>query len=609
MIRILFAVFALWPAFSTTRVVAQTADPLSAAMTQALAQEKLVGATWALVYRDSVLLGASGIKDVSRNAPMSPGDRVQVGSIAKTLIATGILQLVTRGRIALDAPVTRYLTDIPFENPWDSTSPLLVRHLLDHTGGLDDARMWQVFSLDAHPDTPLRDGLLRSGGSVRIRHRPGDRFSYSNTSFLMLGMLIEAVTRERYETWLDRELLSPLGMTRSTFKFVTQTGEHGDTSLAMGHFDQKTTSASVPTNVRPASQFTTTAGDMARLARFLMSSGQIEGQVLVDSALLRGMGKPVATESARAGLAGGYGSGLLRRDRHGVIGLCHLGNVGTFRAAICLYPEEERAFFIAHNVDPENANFDRLDGMLVKALGLSYPLVQQTQPPAVDPRDWEGMYLVRPSRFAQFAYLDELGGVTSVRWDGATLKLLPVQGNGRALTPVGGAFFRAEDRVQATHVLARSTDNRRIIADGLRTLERVDPLHIYAHWTSAAVGILALLYVLLVGGVRSIRGLQRRQWRSEHLKWPTLCLALLIVAPALYFTQSFLAIGDPTPANVTIALLTGALPLTLIIAGVHRITTGLGSRGARTDMLAIAGALQWCVVLASWGMLPLALWR
>jgi CubicO group peptidase (beta-lactamase class C family) len=596
-------------AFDAPQLRAQIGDSLTTGIAQALSEEGLVGATWALVMPEATTLGAAGFKDVSRNAPMSPHDRVQVGSLAKTLIATGVLRLITERRVALDSPVARYLPDVPLENPWEATSPLLVRHLLDHTGGLDDARMWQVFSLRASSDAPLRKGLVRPGGSLRVRHRPGERCSYSNIGFHLLGMLIEAVTGTRYEVWLDTALLAPLEMTRSALAFVTQTGPQGDTTLAMGHFDPRTTSAAVPIHLRPAGQFTTTANDMARLARFLMSDGRVEGRVLVDSLLLRGMAVPTTTEAARAGLPAGYALGLMRRDRHGAVGQCHLGNSGTFRAALCLFREENRAFFISHNVDPETANFDRIDAMLVRALGMPSLPERPAQPPGLDPVKWEGRYVVRPHRFAQFAYLDEIMGVTRVRWDGRALHLLPMQGTARTLTPVGGKFFRAADRREATHALLRSTDDRPIITDGLRTFERVPPLPVYVLWTSAAAGLAALLYLLIVGGVRSVRSLRLGAWRSEPLLWPTLCLTLLLVAPALYLTQSFLAIGDPTPASVAIALLTGTLPLTLLAAGAQRVRAGLTARTARLDLLALAGALQWCAVLASWGMLPFALWR
>ncbi len=582
---------------------------LTASIEAALVEEGLVGATWALVTPEGTTIGAAGLNDASRQREMLPDDRVQVGSVAKTLVATGVLALVTQGRIDLDAPLARYLPEVPIENRWESDAPLRVRHLLDHTGGLDDARMWQVFSLRANPDAPLCDGLTHPGGTLRLRHRPGERFSYSNTGYLLLGMLIETVTGTRYERWLDAELLAPLGMTRSTFAFVTQTGPEADPTLAMGHFDPKSTSAAVPIHVRPASQFTTTAADMARFASFLMGNGVVDGRTLVDGNLLRGMSVATTTEAVRSGLAAGYALGLARRDRHGVVGRCHLGNIGTFRSAICLYPEQRRAFFVAFNSDPEDGRFDRVDALLVDALGLTSPPLQPVQAPGVDPKEWEGFYRVRPSRFEQFAYLDELVGVTRVRWDGEELHLEPLAGSARALTPIGGRLFRAPDRREATHVLLRTSAGTAVVSDGLRTLERMSAVSVWGLWLSAAVGVVALAYLLVAGAFRSVMALRRGEWRNEPLRWPVLCLMLLVIAPGLYLTQSFLAIGDPTPANVAMAMLSGVLPAALLLGAVQRVRAGVGTLRARLDLGAIAGLLQWYTVLAAWGLAPLVLWR
>lgn len=584
-------------------------DLLSTSIEAVLAEEGLVGATWALVTPQGTTIGAAGLNDVSRQRLMSPDDRVQVGSVAKTLVATGVLALATQGRVDLDAPVARYLPNVPIDNRWGPESPLRVRHLLDHTGGLDDARMWQVFSLRANPDAPLRDGLMHPGDTLRLRHRPGERFSYSNTGYLLLGMVIEAVTGTRYESWLDAELLAPLGMTRSTFAFVTQTGPEADPTLAMGHFDPKSTIAAVPIHVRPASQFTTTAADMARFASFLMGEGVVDGRRLVDGKLLRGMSVATTTEAAHGGLAAGYALGLARRDRNGVVGRCHLGNIGTFRSAICLYPEQQRAFFVAFNSDPEDGRFDRVDALLIDSLGLTSPSPQPVRAPGVDPAEWEGFYRVRPNRFEQFAYLDELAGVTRVRWDGAQLHLEPVAESAGVLVPIGGKLFRALDRREATHVLLRTSEGRAIISDGWRTLERVDALSVWGLWLNAGVGILALAYLLFMGTFRSVMALRCGEWRNEPLRWPTLCLMLLVIAPVLYLTQSFLAIGDPTLANVTMGVLSAGLPAMLLLGAVQRVQAGVGTLPARLDLGAIAGLLQWYAVLAAWGLAPLVLWR
>ncbi|MBA3891262.1 MAG: beta-lactamase family protein, partial [Gemmatimonadaceae bacterium] len=387
------------------RVHSQSADSLTASMARAISDEGLVGVTWSLVTPDGVTLGAAGIRDRARNTPMQPHDRVQVGSVAKTLIATGVLLLVTEGRVALDAPVTRYLPDVRIDNRWEQEAPLLVRHLLDHTGGLADVHLWQVFTVRGDPESLLRAALGQRGSGVQIRHRPGDRFSYSNVGYLLLGMLIERVTGERYETWLDRELLLPLGMTRSTFAFVSQEGAAADPTLAMGHFEDGTPSATFAIPVRPASQFTTTGEDMAAFAQFLMSDGMVNGRRLVNSALLRGMGVPTTTEAVRAGLPSGYALGLLHRERWGITGMCHFGNIGTFRAILCIYPEHQRAFFASYNTDPEEANWNRVDSLLASALGVPPTGAIPAASTGVDPSAWNGWYLARPNRFPQFAYL------------------------------------------------------------------------------------------------------------------------------------------------------------------------------------------------------------
>ena len=93
------------------------------------------------------------------------------------------------------------------------------------------------------------------------------------------------------------------------------------------------------------------------------------------------------------------------------------------------------------------------------------------------------------------------------------------------------------------------------------------------------------------------------------MAWPLLVLALLIIAPSLYLTQSLMAIGDPTPANLVIATLTALLPLTTLTAIVTRVRTGLRTIGAKLDFIAMLMALQWFGVLAYRGLMPLMLWR
>ena len=308
----------------------------------ALREEGIAGAVWATVDSDGAIrTGAAGARNVVTGEAMVPDNKVHVGSIAKLVIATGMLQLVSAGRVDLDAPVGRYLPALEFDNRWTG-APVRVRHLLDHTAGLDDARLWQVLSARATPDSALVEAFSRDPSLLEVRIPPGSRYSYSNMGYTVAAMVIEAVTRERYEAWLDRELLRPLGKADSTFGLTTQVGADADPRLAWGHLDIATPAPALPVYVRPPGQFTTTAHDLALFAKFLMGDGRVGGKTIVTPSLLRAMGRASTTEAARAGLLAGYGLGLGRRDRHGVVGLCHGGDVIGFHAMLCLFPSPVR---------------------------------------------------------------------------------------------------------------------------------------------------------------------------------------------------------------------------------------------------------------------------
>ncbi|KIQ95994.1 serine hydrolase domain-containing protein [Lysobacter sp. A03] len=393
------------------------AAPPRADIARALQEEGLVGAVWATVDDDGAAsVDAAGFANARTARPMRADDRVQVGSIAKTLLATGLLHLATEGRIELDAPVSSVLPAVEFDNPWEATDPVLIRHLLDHTAGLDDMRLWQIFSLRATPDTPLATAFEDDKRPLRVRSKPGSRFSYSNTGYTLLGRVIEAVTDQPYERWLDDQLLRPLGMHDSTFGFVSQTGPNADARLAMGHFEDGATQDAVPMFLRPSGQFTTTAADMARFAQFLMSDGALGRKSFIDPALMRSRGHAAGTEASYAGLQVGYALGLALRDRHGTVGLCHGGDTVGFRAMLCVFPDQRRAFFVAFNADVESADYARLRGMIIDALDVRtrpIPVVASS----LDPDEWEGFYILAPNRFATFEWVDMLFGFIHVSRD------------------------------------------------------------------------------------------------------------------------------------------------------------------------------------------------
>jgi CubicO group peptidase (beta-lactamase class C family) len=599
-------IFATALSFPSHAVFAQTETELQQKIGRTLKEESVTGGVWATVDSSGAIsTGAAGLKNAVTGEALSPQHRVHVGSVTKTLLAVGVLRLVTEKRLALDTPVEQILSGIRFENRWPS-HPVRVRHLLDHTSGLENLRVWQMFSEKASPDIPLEYAFKVDPSVLRLRTIPGSRFAYSNMGYTLLGMVIEAVTKERYETYLDKHLLQPLGMNRSTFSFVTQAGENADPNLAMGHLDSGSPQTAVPIYLRPAAQFTTTASDMGLFLRFLMSDGTLNGQIFIDQSLLSEMVKPVGTEAINGGLDVGYSLGLMKRDRNGVIGYAHSGNIIGYRAMIYLFPEQRKAFFISSNMDNETARYERFNKILIEALGIN-----ETKPTAgdvmpEDVHDWEGVYLRTASTIELTSYIDVLTAFVRVTRQEERLIFSPFQKAEMTLTPAGGYKFRAADRVAASHLLYRDQQNKPLITDGFVTYERVSFFYLLFLWISFIVGCLGLLFILIAGLIRLIR--KRKAFIREPLFVPFLSICCLFIPLPFFLNQSFIAMGDLTAASLLTAIVTGFLPLAMIFGCWRYFKTALPERKHRFELLAMVSALQWIIALGFWGMIPFRLW-
>lgn len=156
---------------------------------------------------------ASGLADVNTGRPMRPDLKHRVGSITKTFVATTVLQLVGERRIVLDAPVSRYLPE--YEIPG-----ITVRMLLNHTSGIGDfdTVIFQTpEDLLAHRDTTFTPRqLARIGLDAPRTNPPGARWSYSNTNYVLAGLIIERVTHRPAAFEVSRRVIWPLGL-RDTY--------------------------------------------------------------------------------------------------------------------------------------------------------------------------------------------------------------------------------------------------------------------------------------------------------------------------------------------------------------------------------------------------------
>ncbi|MFI5974909.1 serine hydrolase domain-containing protein [Streptomyces sp. NPDC051452] len=160
----------------------------------------------------------AGVGDLRTGGPRTPDDRYRVGSITKTFVATVLLQLEAEGRLSLDDSVETWLPGLVRGHGHDGRR-ITVRQLVNHTSGIfdyttDDDFARTYFLKDGffrhRYDTLTPDDLVR----IALKHKPdfapGTSWSYSNTNYVLAGMVIQKVTGHSYATEIRRRVIDPL---------------------------------------------------------------------------------------------------------------------------------------------------------------------------------------------------------------------------------------------------------------------------------------------------------------------------------------------------------------------------------------------------------------
>ncbi|MCO6010166.1 beta-lactamase family protein [Actinoallomurus purpureus] len=153
----------------------------------------------------------AGVGNLRTHEPPRPSGQFRIGSVTKSFTATLVLSLVADGRIQLDAPIDRYLPGVlPY------SEPITVRQLLQHRSGLFDygSVLWanpKLVAQSRYRDYAPAD-LVRIATQKPLQFTPGSQFLYSNTDYIMLGMLVEKVTGDNYAHELSRRVLDPAGL-------------------------------------------------------------------------------------------------------------------------------------------------------------------------------------------------------------------------------------------------------------------------------------------------------------------------------------------------------------------------------------------------------------
>lgn len=194
-------------------IPAETAAALQAALDDTRDEGGFPGVVARVVTADGVWTGASGTSAPGGDAAPEPDDHTRVGSLTKTITATILLQLVGEGLVSLEDPISQYVADSP-----NGTATL--RQLADMTSGIPSYSLdptWQAAYFGDPSAVFTTQQLLDYAKELPPAGAPGEVWQYSNTNYVLLGMVIEDVLGQPLEEVYEERIFEPLGMDDSVF--------------------------------------------------------------------------------------------------------------------------------------------------------------------------------------------------------------------------------------------------------------------------------------------------------------------------------------------------------------------------------------------------------
>lgn len=356
---------------------------------------------------------AYGSANLEHDIPNTPETVFEAGSVSKQFTAAAIVRLAQQGRLSLDDDVRRYVPEVP-----DYGTPITLRHLLNHTSGLRD---WgSVVQLAGwprgtriHTHAHALDVISRQRS---LNFPPGAEYSYSNTGYNLLAIIVERVSGESFAEFTRRELFEPLGMTRTVWRDDFTRTVKGRAS-AYAREDGAWHLRMPFENVHGNGGLLTTVGDLLRWNQAL-DSGTIAGMDTLETRGVLSSGRRIS-----------YALGLSVEDFHGVRQVGHSGATAGYRAYLARYPETGVSVAMLCNA----ANTEAGLAQRTASLFMADRLRPAPAPPAA--------IVVRPEELRRRA------GLYRSRRTGEPLRLAMADGklrtgDGAELVPVGPAVFR-----------------------------------------------------------------------------------------------------------------------------------------------------------------------
>ncbi len=313
------------------------------------------------VYQNGEVLFAAGYgyADLINNVPITPSTRFTVGSVSKQFTAASIALLVQAGRLSLNDDVRKYIPELQ-----TYPAPVTIANLVHHTSGVRD--FWELVDLAGmRPDDGYTsDDMLNLAEHQKgLNFPPGSEYRYSNTGYLLLGIVVKRVTGQSLRRFADSAIFKPLGMSNTLFlddhneivphrASAYQPDFHGGYKIDVWNND-----------IVGQGGVVTTIGDLQKWDENFYTArvGGPEFLRLIQSTVPLTSGKP-----------NNYAFGLEIGDYRGAHLVSHTGSTGGYRAAIFRLPESHTTVAMLCNVTTANTTSlsrSMLDVVLGSKLG------------------------------------------------------------------------------------------------------------------------------------------------------------------------------------------------------------------------------------------------
>lgn len=334
------------------------ADPVDELVKAEMAKHQIPGVALKVTqHGKETKTAAYGYANLEWDIPATPETVFEIGSVTKQFTAACIMLLVQEGKLSLDDKISLYLTNTPA-----SWTNITIRHLLTHTSGIKNYTGTAGFELTRHL-TQVQ--FIAKAAELPIMFAPGEKFSYCNTGYNLLGFIIENASGKKYWAFLSEKILIPLGMSATTNREPSRI-----LKLRAAGYEQDKTNGWVNrdvdyTDLFSAGEIVSTVGDMMKW------DAALDTEKLLTNASKEQMwtagklndGKPI-----------NYGFGWFLNPLHGHKNIWHSGSTSGFSASNLRFPDDGLELVVLTNSGEEGVGT-----LLAKAVAGIY-LAEKSSP-------------------------------------------------------------------------------------------------------------------------------------------------------------------------------------------------------------------------------------